>query len=132
MGAPAGSGEVSILTWPLETGCLRSSSRNPVIAMVAGDPTECVLIASQVLASGVHVCAAACSGVSLGGSLLGHTAAVSLSPVRIASPDDFTWLPGAPSGKAISTVHDVTLAAASRQRKVGGVISGGKREPSAG
>src|ERR1035438_2578554 len=36
MGAPAGSREVSILTWPLETGCFRSSSRNPPLAMVAG------------------------------------------------------------------------------------------------
>src|ERR1035438_2212085 len=132
MGAPAGSLEVSMLAWPLETGCFRSSSRNPVIATVAGDPTERFLIASQVRASGVHVWATACSGVSLGGSLLAETACGSISPMRIPSPDDFTWMPGAPSGKAMSTVHDVTLAAASRQRKVGGVISGGKREPSAG
>src|SRR5664279_948572 len=132
MGAPAGSGEVSILTWPLETGCFRSASRNPVIAMVAGDPTERFLTASQVPASGIQVCAAACSGVSLGGSLLGEAASGSISPMRIPSPDDFTWMPGAPSGKAMSIVHDDTLAAASRQRKVGGVISGGKSEPSAG
>src|ERR1035441_8924678 len=51
MGAPAGSGEVSIFTWPQETGCFWSSSRNPVIAKVAGDPTERFLIASQVPAS---------------------------------------------------------------------------------
>src|SRR5579872_3133360 len=132
MGAPAGSLDVSILTWPLETRCFRSSSRNPVMAMVAGDPTECVLIAFQVLASGVHVWAAACSGVSLGSSLFFETASGSISPMRIPSPDDFTWMPGAPSGKVMSTAHEITLAAASRQRKVGGVISGGKMEPDTG
>src|ERR1035441_8279022 len=132
MGAPAGSGEVSILTWPLETGCFKSASRNPVIAMVAGDPTERFLIASQVPASGIQVCAASCSGVSLGSSLLAETASGSISPMRIGSPADFTWMAGARSGNVMSILHEVTLAAASRQRKVGGVISGGKTEPSAG
>src|ERR1035441_8836018 len=92
MGAPAGSREVSILTWPLETGCFRSSSRNPVIAKVAGDPTERFLIASQVPASGIQVCAAACSGVSLGSSLLDETASGSISPMRIGSPADLTYI----------------------------------------
>src|SRR5208337_229928 len=130
MGAPTGSFEVESVTRPRETGLSGVLSLRPAIATVAWHSTECCLIVAHVAASGVQVCAAACSLVSDGGWLLSDTHRGSISPMRMGSPWELTWIGSDPSAKVISMRHVLAEASASRQRKVGGVISGGKMEPS--
>ena len=104
----------------------------PVIASVAGAATDCFLIAAQTAASGVHVCAEACSGVSFGSSLVAETQRGSMAPTLRRSPLDSTWISGARPPKETSMRQVVARVDASRNRNVGGVISGGKIEPSDG
>src|SRR5215471_6440081 len=90
-----------------------------------------LLIAAQVSASGVHVWAADCCGVSLGDSLVGDTQRGSISPMRILSPGELIWIPADPSPNSTSIRQAVLFGSGSRHRKVGAVISGGKIDPSA-
>src|SRR5271155_3110531 len=104
----------------------------PVISMVAGCSTECCLIMAQVSASGIQVCAAACSGVSEGGLLFSETQRGSILLIWMGSPCEVAWIGFDPSAKAMAMRHAVAEGSASRQMKVGGMISGGKIEPSCG
>src|SRR5208282_1808558 len=124
MGAPTGSFEVESVKRPWETGLAGALSLRPAIITAAGRSTECRLIAAHVAASGIQVCAAACSLVSDGGSLVPETQRGSISPMRMGSPWDLTWIGSEPSAKVTSIRHVFAEASASRQRKVGGVISG--------
>ena len=72
---------------------------------VAACPLDRLLIAVQVPASGVHVRAAACCGDSLGGWLVGDTQRGSISPMRIRSPCEFTWIAADPSPNSTSIRH---------------------------
>ena len=92
-------------------------------------PAECFLMTAQVSASGFQVCAAACWGVSFRQWLVAATHRGSISPIRIRSPAEFHVDGGEPSPNATSMRHRAALAAASRQRNVGGAISGGKMDP---
>ncbi len=102
----------------------------PVMVSVAGDPVEADWIRSQVAASGVQVQEAACCGVSFGGSLVSLTQSGSIAPRCILSPPETICMAGAPAPKVMSIFQEA--ATPSRQRKLGGVISGGKMEPSSG
>src|ERR1700690_510550 len=130
MGAPTGSFEVWMVTWPLETGVL--SLLRPVMVTVAGRWAERRLISAQTAASGAQVREAACSGVNLGGWLVGPMQRGSISPTRIGSPGAWMRRGAAPSEKATSIRQVTAPSAASRQRKVGGAKSGGKMDPSSG
>ena len=132
MGAPTGSFDVVSVTRPWDTGVAWPLYLEPAINMVAGRSVECCLIVAHRGASGVQVCAAACSGVREGGWLVSEMQRGSISPIRIGSPWELTWIGSEPSAKVISIRHVLADASASRQRKVGGVISGGKMEPSSG
>src|SRR5208283_6235548 len=132
MGAPTGSFEVERVTRPWETGLPEALSLRPAILIAAGRSTECRLMVSHVAASGIQVCAAACSLVSEGGSLVSETQRGSISPMRMGSPWELTWIGSEPSAKVMSILQVLADASASRQRKVSGVISGGKMEPSSG
>ena len=131
MGAPTGSFEVRMPTWPRETASPELSPRKPVIVTVARRSTDRFLMAAQVWASGVQVRAAACSGVSRGGSFVSPMQRGSISPIFILSPCERARIGAAPSGKVTSIVHAVA-SLPSRQRKVGARNSGGKTDPSAG
>src|ERR1035437_6914567 len=96
---------------------------------VAGAATECFLICSQERGSGIQECAVASSGVSWGNSLVGEMHRWSISPVLILPPGDSKCRGAEPSAKEISMRQRSADSAASCQRKVGGVISGGKMEP---
>ena len=74
------------VTRPSETGLSGALSVTPVISMVAGCSTECCLMMDHVAASGIQVCAAACSGVSEGGLLFSETQRGSILPIWIGSP----------------------------------------------
>ena len=100
--------------------------------MVAAAATVCCRIAAHIDASGLKVCAAACSGGSSGGLLVSATARGSIAPMRIGSPFDETRRGAAPSAKEISICQKSALGAVSRHWKVGGAMSGGKSEPSRG
>src|ERR1017187_1178005 len=54
---------------PRETARVSRPSANPVMVTVAAPFAEWLLMAAQVWGSGFQVCAAACSGVSLGGTV---------------------------------------------------------------
>ena len=77
-------------------------------------------------------CAAACSGVSLGSSFVLAMHRGSISPMRGRSPRDSACTPADPSANATSIRHTAAVSAASCQKKVGAMISGGKIDPSAG
>ena len=87
-------------------------------------------MADHVAVSGVQVQDSACCGVKLGGSLVLETQSGSMAPICIRSPLDKALIEGALSAKDIVIRQDV--AAASLHRKVGGVMPGGKMEPSSG
>src|ERR1017187_1102236 len=97
---------------------------------IAGSAMEFDWIVAHVAESGVQVKVAACCGVSFGASsgLTVHSG--SIAPSRILSPVDRTWMVGTFPANEISIFQEVP--AASRQRNVGGVIPGGKMEPSSG
>ena len=77
--------------------------------------------------------AAACSGVSFGGSFVAPTARGSISPISIGSPRDVARRDGAASSpKRTSIVHTRARGLASRHSSLGGGNSGGKTEPSSG
>jgi hypothetical protein len=57
---------------------------------------------------------------------------VSISPMCIRSPGAFNWIAAEPLENTTSICHAVAVGAASCQINVGGVISGGKIEPSSG
>src|SRR5580658_6966923 len=97
---------------------------------VAGCPVEWSCMADQVSASGVQVQDSACFVVSLGGSLVSETQSGSMGPIFIRSPFDLASMAGALLAKVTLIFHDV--AAGSRHKNVGGVIPGGKMEPSSG
>ena len=105
------------------------ASANPVIVIVAGDFTDNRLIFAQVSTSGFQVCVVACSGVS---SAAGTRVGVALAHLHVLAGrfDADSDLNG--SAKETSTTQRFAVSLESRQRKVGGVISGGKMEPSAG
>src|ERR1035438_1325986 len=130
MGAPTGSWDVLRTTCPRDTAC--PSGRCPVNRMAAAPDTEFFLMISQTSLLGIHVCAAACSGVSCGSSLVGPTARGSISPTDVRSPRDISRIADWPAANVTSMLHSVTLWSLSRQRKVGGVKSGGKFDPDAG
>ena len=119
-------------TEPRESGCFVCSSAKPVMVTVAGRLTERFLMAAQVWASGFQVHAAASCGVSVGSLLLSDTQRGSISPMRIRSPRDTARMPGKPSPNVMSIRQNLAPAAASRHRKVGAVISGGKTDPFSG
>src|SRR5438128_1754999 len=102
------------------------------MVIVTGDSTDRCLMADHVTPSGVHVCAAACSGVSFGSSFDGATASGSISPICSRSPGDFTRIDEDRPANVTSINQLLALASESRQRNVGGVISGGKIVPSSG
>src|ERR1035437_707130 len=129
MGAPAGSLDVRIPTRPLDTAPL---PLRPVMVTVAGAATDCFLMTAQTAASGIQVCAEACSGVSFGNSLFGETHRGSISPTRRRSPFDSTWMDGARPPKSMWMRQRDARPDESRNRNVGGVISGGKIDPSSG
>ncbi len=89
-------------------------------------------MSAQTPASGAQVREAACSGVSLGGWLVGPMQRGSIWPIRIGSPGAWMRRGWEPSENATSTRHLSAPPAASRQMKVGGAKSGGKTDPSAG
>src|SRR5664279_549372 len=120
-----------MLTLPLDTGSVEASSANPVIAMVAGDLTDRCLIFAHVPASGFQIHMAACSGVIVGGAS-SETVRGSIAPFCMCSPGASTRIPSEWSAKETSTTHRFAVLLSSRQRKVGGVISGGNTEPSSG
>src|SRR5579862_1058544 len=132
MGAPTASFEVEMVTRPCETVTSLLLPLMPEIATVAGPSTECILIVAHVAASGVHVCAAACSGVSEGGLFVLEMQRGSISPIRIGSPLELTWRDSELSAKLISMRHVRADDSASRQRKVGAMMSGGKIESDSG
>src|ERR1039457_6909749 len=132
MGAPTGSVEVCSSMRPRDTGWRAFPAAKPLMATVAGPATDCFLMAAQAPGSGVHVWAAACCGVRLGGRLLGETQRGSISPMRIRSPLDATWMPAEPSANDTSIRQETAPGAGSRQRNVGAAISGGKIDPAAG
>ena len=115
-------------TWPRETASPGRSSRKPVIVTVAGRSTERFLIAAQVSASGVQVRAAACSGVSWGGSFVSPTQRGSISPIRIRSPGERARMGAAPSANVTSIGH-TAASLPSRQRKVGAGTRAGRWIP---
>ena len=86
-------------------------------------------MAAQVSASGVQVCAAACSGVSLGNSLVGAMHRLSISPICGGCPCDWACKPAEPSAKATSIRQKAASLTASCQRNVGAIMSGGKIDP---
>src|SRR5579883_2530808 len=129
MGAPTGSAEVKILTLALDAAVLRSSV-NPVMEIVAGALTECCLISVQVCSSGFHVRIAACSDVNSESSPFATTVGSS-SPRCRCSPATGIRIALVLSANDTSTTQRFA-SLASRQRNVGGVISGGKIEPSSG
>src|ERR1017187_841244 len=100
--------------------------------MAAAPDTEFFLMISQAALAGIHVCAAACSGVSCGSWLVGPMARGSISPTDIGSPREVRRMGDGPAAKVTSMPHSVTPWPLSRQRKVGGVKSGGKTDPDAG
>src|ERR1035437_3222893 len=97
---------------------------------VAGWATELAWMAAQMSLSGVHVQVAACCKVSLGGSLESATQSGSMAPSFMCSPLESAWMGRALPAKVTSMLHEVP--AASRHRKVGGVMPGGKMEPFSG
>src|ERR1039457_7116299 len=132
MGAPTGSIEVWIETRPRESIVFQSPRRCPVTTTVAARSTECCLMVAHVAASGVHVLAAACAGVSAGGLLVAETQRGSLSPMRIPSPRDSVRIAGEPSENVMLISHELAVSLASLQSQVGAENSGGKTDPSAG
>src|SRR5664279_3637072 len=132
MGAPTASLEVRMLTFPRETACSGASPRKPVMVSVAALEAEYRLIACHIAGSGVQECAAVNWGVSLGGSFVSATQSGSILPMRSRSPLEVAWIAAAPSPNETSICQEATPFAASRQRNVGGVISGGNIDPSSG
>src|ERR1019366_7151484 len=132
MGAPTGSGEVRTVTFPWETTCAGASSRKPLIVTVARLATEGRLMACHIARSGVQECAAAIWSVSFGGALVSATQSGSIHPIRRRAPWELVWIAAVPSPNETSIRQRATPFAPSRHRKVGGVISGGKIDPSAG
>src|SRR5277367_5006855 len=126
MGAPTGSFEVVSVTRPTETGLFGALSVTPVISTVAGCSMECCLMMAQVSASGIQVCAAACSSVSEGSLLFSETQRGSILPIWMGSPGEVAWIGFEPSAKVMATRQVLAEASASRQIKVGGMMSGGK------
>ena len=82
--------------------------------------------------SGVQVCAAACCGVSFGGSLVSAIQSGSILPMRGGSPFDVWRIAGDPSANETSMRHRATDLAGSRHSNAGAVISGGKIDPFSG
>ena len=115
---------------PRETVRAPRGPANPVMVTVAAPFAEWLLMAAQVWGSGFQVCAAACSGVSLGGTA--PTQRGSISPSCMRPPLDFSCMRAARPANSTSIRQSVALSAASRHRKVGGGSSGGKIDPSAG
>src|ERR1039457_6005242 len=115
---------------PRETARVSRPSANPVMVTVAAPFAEWLLIAAQIWGSGFQVCAAACSGVSMGGTA--PTQRGSISPNCMRSPLDFTCMRAAPPANSTSIRQSVALASASRHKNAGGGSSGGKMDPSAG
>src|ERR1039458_8317147 len=103
MGAPTGSFEVEMRT------CARAPPE-PEIVTVAGRPAERCLTSDHAAGSGFHECAAACSGVSLGGWFDSATHRGSISPILMDSPRAVRRMAGAPSGNAISSSQAVAGA----------------------
>src|ERR1035438_2710865 len=97
---------------------------------VAGAAVECDWMDCHVGSSGVHVQDAACWGVNVGGSLVLLTQSGSMAPIRIFSPCGRKWREGGSLENAMSMVQE--SAEPSRHRKVGGVMPGGKIDPSSG
>src|ERR1700722_18626115 len=118
MGAPTGSFDVLSVTLPWETGESWRVLLKPTINMVAGRSTECCLMVAHRVASGVQVCAAACSGVREGGWLVSEIHRGSISPIRIGSPWVLTWIVSERSAKVMSIRQVLADASTSRQRKV--------------
>src|ERR1035441_9456376 len=131
MGAPTGSSDLEMVTAPPETGTLESLSENPANVMVAGALTERCLILAQASASGLQVLVTFCCGVNSSRSVIGPASGSSWPTCR-GSPGTSMWIASAWSAKVTSTDQRFAFSPASRQRKVGGVISGGKIEPSSG
>ncbi len=98
---------------------------------VAGCSVERRWIAAHVSASGLQLRAAS-SGISLGRWFVAATARGSISPIRTRSPRVFTRIPANPSLNATSIRRSTAIPTVSRQRKTGGVISGGKSDRSSG
>ena len=120
------------MTLPRETAWSGASARNPVMVTVAATATDCRLMACQVAGSGFQACAADSGGVSLGGSLVSATQSGSMGPTGRRSPLLVAWIVAGAPPKETSIRQRVTPFPASRQRRVGGVISGGKIDPSSG
>src|SRR5208283_99588 len=104
----------------------------PAMVTVAARFTERFLMAVQVWASGFQVHEAACCGVSAGSLLFSVTQRGSISPMCIRSPRDTARMPGKPSPKVMLIRQNLAPAEASRHRKVGATISGGKIDPFSG
>ena len=134
MGAPTGSFEVADRDLPARDGAPEALVRVACDREHGGRlRVEPFLIASQVAGSGLQVCAAACSGVSFGSSLVFPTARASISPISIGSPRDVARSDGAASWpKLTSIVQKRARGLASRHSSRGGGNSGGKTEPSSG
>jgi hypothetical protein len=65
-------------------------------------------------------------GVKRGSSFDFEMQSGSIGPIRMRSPRDVAWMGAEPSAKTMSNLQSPAAGTASRQRKVGGVISGGK------
>lgn len=128
MGAPTGSAEVVKATRDWERTV--RPSRMPPMTRVAGAATEWAWMVAQVAGSGVQVHIAACWAVSVGGLLVSLTAWASIGGILMRSPPVTKWMGGVLSAKTMSMFQEAP--AASRQRMVGGVMPGGKMEPSSG
>src|ERR1017187_4428630 len=126
MGAPTGSEEVVKATRAWDRTV--RPSRIPLMTRVAGVATEWAWMAAQVAAAGVHVQVAACWAVRVGGLLVSLTAWASMGGISMRSPPVTKWMGGVLSAKKMSMFQEAP--AASRQRMVGGVMPGGKMEPS--
>src|ERR1035437_20167 len=119
-----------MVTVPRETGRVELASAKPVIVIVAGF-SDLLLIFAHVAASGLHVRVAIFLGVNCARSSP-EPAFGSISLTCREYPGASTRIPPLRLAKVTSITHRFALPLSSRQRKVGGVISGGKTEPSSG
>src|ERR1035438_4528693 len=91
---------------------------------------ECIWMAAQAAGSGGQTQEAACLEVSSGSLLVLETHRGSMGAMDMRSPLERALTDGDLSAKEMTIFHEV--AAGSRQMKVGGVMPGGKMEPSSG